>query len=368
MNSLTEQSMGLFELRTLHETILRAKEVSRKDVKELSDLFTENPRLIITPNNKCAGSCLHCVADSTPSGTTMDYDDFAGIDSSFLDIFSVADFGRRGNPLLYHSAGHDLVDLMKLLYERGIEEFTLALALQNHSVPVLRRLKEFATERKTDIETMVTYHHYHPNLDRTKLAQDLNSTLINYLEFSKKIIISLLGDQYSQQEPTMAEDVQKTFHDNWEIIFANISMTQTDDENTYHAQHGTNEAEIQIPPLDTRVYPLGRFRQYLKQLGVLQQYEEQFEQAMSDYVCPDLIKWPGIIIEPDGSLNLCASFEAIACRGAIVTNIFTKPYDQVRKELMQFHQRELNWFIDNLPDIIAGKVSTCKLKNNCYQQ
>ena len=117
--------------------------------------------------------------------------------------------------------------------------------------------------------------------------------------------------------------------------------------------------------MDTRVYPLGRFRQYLKQLGVLQQYEEQFEQAMSDYVCPDLIKWPGIIIEPDGSLNLCASFEAITCAGAIATNIFTKPYAQVQEELMRFHYKEVRWFIDNLPDIIAGKVSTCKLKNKC---
>lgn len=363
MNSLTD-----CELRTIYGTVRRAEQVRKDDVKELSDLFTENPRLIITPNDKCAGSCLHCVADSTPSGATMDYDDFAGIDPSFLEIFSVVDFGRRGNPLLYCSEGHDLVDLMKLLNERGIEGFTLALALQNHSVPVLRRLEEFATERKIDIETMVTYHHYHPNLDRTRLAQDLNSTLRNYLGFSRRIIISLLGDKYSQQEPTIAEDVQRTFQDNWEIIFADIGMTQTDDKKTYHAQYGTNEAEIKIPHLDTRVYPLGRFRQYLGQSGVLQQYEEQFEQAMSDYVCPDLIKWPGIIIEPDGSLNLCASFEAVACRGAIVTNIFTKPYYQVRDELTQFHQRELNWFVDHLPDIIAGKVSTCKLKNNCYQQ
>ena len=361
MTSITEP-----ELRTIYETVRRTEQVISEGVKELSDLFTENPRLIITPNDKCAGSCLHCVADSTPSGATMDYDDFAGINSEFLDVFSVADFGRRGNPLLYRSKDHDLVDLMKLLDERGINKFTLALALQNHSVPILEKLDEFAT--KTDIETMVTYHHYHPKLDKTRLAQDFNSTLRNYLGFSRRIIISLLGDKYSQQEPTTAENVQRTFQDNWEIIFADIGMTQTDDENTYHAQHGTNEAEIKIPRLDTRIYPLGRFRQYLSQSGILQQYEEQFEQAMSDYACPDLVKWPGIIIEPDGSLNLCASFEAVACRGAIVTNILTKPYDQVRDELMQFHQRELNWFIDNLPEIIAGKVSTCKLKNNCYQQ
>ena len=88
---------------------------------------------------------------------------------------------------------------------------------------------------------------------------------------------------------------------------------------------------------------------------------------MGDYVCPDLIKWPGIIIEPDGSLNLCASFEAISCKGAIVSNILTKSYSQVEDELLQLHKTELKWFTENVQDIIQGNVSTCKLKNHCYQ-
>jgi len=361
MNSLTGR-----ELRTIYETVRRVEQVRKKEIEELSDLFTEHPRLIISPNDKCAGSCLHCVADSTPTGTTMHYEDFAGIDPRFFEIFSVADFGRRGNPLLYRSNGQDLVRLMELLIEHGINGFTLALALQNQVVPVLGRLEEFAASKKADIETMITYHHYHKDLDTAQLAQDFNSTLKNYIGFSSRIIISLLGDRYSQQEPTKAEEVQKTFRENWEIIFADIEMTHSDDNNTYNAQFGYKEAQVKIPQTDTRVYPLGRFRQYLVQRGILDQYEEQFEQVMSDYVCPDLIKWPGIIIEPDGSLNLCASFEAVTCRGAVVTNIFTKPYEQVKDELMQFHQRETNWFIENLPDIITGKVSTCKLKNNCF--
>jgi hypothetical protein len=363
MTSLTDH-----EIRTIYKTILRAEQVRDDDIRELADLFSDNPRLIITPNDKCAGSCLHCVADSTPLGATMSYDDFAGINPEFLEIFSVADFGRRGNPLLYRSGGHDLVDLMKLLHERGVTGFTLALALQTRPLPVISRLEEFSQGDDAHIETMVTYHHYHPGLDRTKLAQEFNSTLINYLGFSRRIIISLLGDRYSQQGPTKAEDVQRTFQENWNIIFADIGMTPSDEAHCYHAQNGTNEAEIKIPRMDTRVYPLGRFRKYLSQSGILQRYEEKFEQVMSDYACPDLVKWPGIIIEPDGGLNLCASFEAIACRGAIVTNIFSKSYEQVRDDLMRFHQKELNWFIDHLPYIIAGKVSTCKLKNNCYQQ
>lgn len=101
--------------------------------------------------------------------------------------------------------------------------------------------------------------------------------------------------------------------------------------------------------------------------GILEQYETQFEQSMSDYVCPDLIKWPGIIIEPDGSLNLCASFEAVTSNGAIVGNIFSKSYEEVKHELIQFHRKEMGWFTKNISGIMAGNVSTCKLKNCCYK-
>jgi len=360
-------SLSASELRTIYETIRKTEQVREKGVKSLADLFAKNPRLIISPNNQCNGSCLHCVADSTHSGITMPYEKFAGINPEFFRIFSAADFGRRGNPLLYHSNSKDLVDLMTLLNENGINKFTLALALQNSSIPVIGKMEEFAKKKNVNIEIMVTYHHYYPDLDKLQLAKDFNSTLINYLGFSKKIIISLLGDQYSQQEPTKAEEVQEAFLDNHETIFAGIKLTSGDKEYTYHAQHAVSEAEIKIPPLDTRVYPLGRFRQYLAQRGVLEQYGERFEQGMGDYVCPDLIKWPGIIIEPDGSLNLCASFEAVACKRAIVSNVFTKSYSEVQEELTNLHKKEMRWFIDNLSDIIVGKVSTCKLKNKCYE-
>jgi len=357
MTSLTKS-----ELTTIYQTLVRYKET--KEVQELSDLFTENPRLIISPSNQCNKSCFHCVADSVPNEKVMPYSNFTNIDPKFIQIFSVADFGRRGNPLLYNSENHDLVDLMKFLNENGINEFTLALAIQDHLTPITRKLEDLASEG-INIETMITYHHYFSNLDPNKLAQEFNATLKNYFGFSKKILISLLGDQHAQQ-PTKAEEVQSTFQDHWEIIFDGIDIFSEDNE-TYHAEYENRQVELLIPSIDTRVYPLGRFRQYLLQQGTLEQYEEQFEQSMSDYVCPDLIKWPGIIIEPNGDLNLCASFEAITCKRAIISNILTKTFSEVKEELKQFHQREMDWFIENIDEIVAGNTSTCKLKNNCYQ-
>jgi len=357
------------DLATVHESVLRAQQVQREGVNGLRDIFDEDPRLIISPNNKCANACLHCVADSTPQGATLPYDKFTRIDERFFRMFSVADFGRRGNPLLYNSQGHGLTDLLVFLSDQGIEKFTLALAIQGHATAEIERLERFAKYEKKDIETMVTYHHYFVGLDIRKLAQDFNSTLKNYSRFSKSILISLLGDNYQGPGlgamPTKSGEVQESFKDNWEMIFSGIELRQ-DTVDRYHAIYAGREFDIRIPSIDERVYPLGRFRQHLEGCGRLDSYEKEFEKSMGDYACPDLIKWPGIIIEPDGSLNLCASFEAINCRGAIISNIFDKSYKRLEQELMRFHKKELGWFIDNLQEIIERKVSTCKMKNNCY--
>jgi hypothetical protein len=359
-------SLNSHELGIIYKTVLRAEKAKKEKINNLSDIFVEKPRLIITPSNMCFCSCTHCVADSTPAGTTMSYDDFISINPEFFQLFSVVDFGRRGNPLLYNSGGHDVVDLLNILNKQGIDEFTLALAIQNKHVSEIERLVEFTKNKRTSIDTMITYHHYRENLDIQKVARDFNMTLKNYMEFSKKIIISLLGDQHSQSKSTKAEEVETAFKDNWQIIFSDLKLNQVNDK-TYLAEYHNKKSELFIPSIDTRVYPLGRFRKYLENKGILKEYGEKFEKSMGDYICPDLVRWPGIILEPDGSLNLCASFEAITCRGAIITNIFEKEYSQVKDELIQFHKKELNWFIDNLPEIIEGKVSTCKIKNKCYQ-
>jgi len=66
-------------------------------------------------------------------------------------------------------------------------------------------------------------------------------------------------------------------------------------------------------------------------------------------------------------LNLCASFEAVNCRDAIITNIFEKSFGEVEKDLLELYRIEKKWFIDNITEIREGRISTCKLKNNCYR-
>ncbi|MBI4981392.1 hypothetical protein HZC30_07620 [Candidatus Woesearchaeota archaeon] len=351
------------DLKTLHQAVLRAEQIIKYGVQELSDCFAENPRLKISPSNQCTGACLHCVSDSTLTGKVMPYEDFSRIDPRFFQMFSAADFGRSGNPLLYHSGSCDMVDLMRALNDNGINKFSSALALQTNRLPEIRRLEELVSEKGAEIRVMVTYHHYHDNLDPAKLASDFNSTLKQYFGFSKRITISLLGDSYPQQGSTKAEEVKKTFHENWSAIFADIEITLTKNSQSYFARYNSKEAKIKIPSVNTRVYPLGRFREYLSGKGILTPYEEHFRRQKRDYACPDLLKWSGLLIEPDGSVNLCASFESMYCRKAVVANIFTEPYSEVERKLREFHHREMKWFVRNIEGIISGTVPTCKLRS-----
>ena len=274
------------DLKVIYDTICRAQQVRKESPSELKDLFTPDSHLIITPSNFCCCDCLHCVADSTPHGGMMSYSYFAAIDPRFIQIFSSADFGRRGNPLLYHSHGHDLVDILQSLNEKGIKKFTLALTLQTSPLHVLERLENFVQSQPVTIETMVTYHHYFKDLDPLQLAHNFNATLKNYLPFSQKILISLLGDKYSQQQPTKAEEVEQAFKENFEIILADLQPAKVDSKN-YSVRHQGKEAKLYIPSIDTRVYPFGRFKNYLDQRGILAEYTQKLEQSLGNYACPD---------------------------------------------------------------------------------
>ena len=298
----------------------------------------------------------------------MSYDNFTKIDPEFIQIFNSADFGRRGNPLNYHSDGHDIVDLMSYLNKNTIKKFTIAAAIPKISNNIIKRLEDFVSKKSPEIQTMLTYHHYFNNLDISKLSKDFNDSIKNHMRFSKKITLSLLGDKYQPgQDLSKAEEVVKTFDQQFSTIFEGITLTKKENNKIYLAEYNGLKSEIFIPSVDTRVYPLGRFKNYLSEKGIFDEYTKNLEKSFSDYACPDLIKWPGIIIEPDGSLNLCGSFEAINCNKAVISNIFTKSFSEVKKELMSFHKGEMKWFIQNLDEIIAGKISTCKIKNNCYK-
>jgi hypothetical protein len=356
MPLLTRRDIG-----TLRDTIYRTQDYRRDGVETLKDIFSDNARLIISPSNQCIGGCTHCVANSTPRGKAMPYSDFKNVDSRFFELFKAADFGRRGDPMGYSSEREDIVSLMGILHSYRVDEFTVAAPIYPAVPSVVKRLGDFVEDRETDVEMMVTYHHYFEDLDLDELAGNLNESLKDYVGFSKKILISLLGDDFPSEGETMKQEVKRTFFGSWANIFSGMNVRR-EGGNKYSLSYGGQEAELSIPQISGTVYPLGRFRDHLSSRGILEEYEKWFDGKMGDYVCPDLVKWPGIVLEPNGDLNLCASFEAINCRRGIVTNIFEKSYGEVGQDILDFHKKEADWFVNNLEGITSGNISTCRLK------
>jgi len=155
-------------VKTIRDTLVRYQD-TREKATNLKEIFTAAPRLIITPSNNCNMACTHCIADSTPKGEMMDYEKFASIDTEFFKLFNYVDFGRRGNPLQYYSQGKDLADMIEHLYNNGIENATIAAAIQRKETEVISKL-EALSENGLNIESMITYHHYFNNLDTERLA------------------------------------------------------------------------------------------------------------------------------------------------------------------------------------------------------
>lgn len=346
------------DIHALNKTLERSEKVFNEKT-ELKYLLDLNPRLIISPSNQCNSSCLHCASDSMPNGEFMPYSAFENIDQSFFNLFSTADFGRRGDPVTYKSQGHDLADLIEILIKNGIKYFTIAAGIHPEHLPVTDKLVELNS--KVKIGTMITYHHYFEKFEPKRFAQNFNLCLKNYFPFSNEIDISILGDGFSYNKPTMGEKVKKTFHNNWEIIFSGIEMEKID-SHSYKAEYNNKTIKLVVRPLKEKVYPMGRFRDYLVEKNLLKEYEKNFEALNTYNICPDLLKWPAILLEYNGNLNLCGSFESLHCDNAVVSNIFTKSFQQVEKDLLNFHRKEHEWFLTSFSDIIKGKKVVCKMK------
>lgn len=263
--------LGFRGIVTLLNTIQRVKK--NKEVSNFNDLFTNSARLIISPNNICKGGCQHCIADSKKNGEVMNFENFVEIDPKFFEPFSIVDFGRKGDPINYYSQGKDIADFISFLYEQGIEEYTMAVAIQNREIQAAEKLEKLSQEG-IKIETMFTYHHYFENLGR--LTRDLNLSIREVLPFSNRIIISLLGDDFPINGKTKSEEMKVGFNQYLEFILSNMSYKQID-ENNYNVSVLGREVNIHVTSkVDKMVYPIGRFRKYLEERKILQKYERFF--------------------------------------------------------------------------------------------
>ncbi len=352
-------------------------ELSQKEPKTIADIFNDDARLVISPSNRCNKGCAHCISDSTITGERMRYREFtdsmknAGED--FLSIFKHADFGRRGDPMLYKDRGlphtrgeRDLSDLMGFLAEHDIKDQTIAsgLAIQDRS-KTIKNIADVKDEYDMHIESMITYHLYYP-FDRDMIAKSMNRTLKEMSKYSDKIIISTIGDFYFPE--TCLQNAELQFFKDYYEIFNGFEHYERTDEKQFEFSGNAGEINVEFRT-SNGIYPLGRFKELLRSSGYLEYYTEIFkEHTNTPIICPDVLEWPGLIIEPDGKVNTCGAYEGITCNHAVISNIFKESYEEFQGDMFMAYEIERQWILNNIDNLLQGKASTCKLLNQGYKQ
>lgn len=363
--SETEKGNYLRDLQLLSAQLSKMKE---PDPENLKDIFSENPRLVFSLNNYCNKGCMHCVPEATAEESDgIKYEDIIGLDPRYFNIFKKVDFGRKGDPMLWKSESHDISDLIEYFFSNDVEEATIATGVfkdrERWYERVTKNLEIVHSNHNSILETMITYHHYFPDMKADEIASVFNKTLQKCSKFSDKIVISIIGDRV--YDDSSITSVQNSFLDNFDRIFNGFGLRTS--KNKIIAKREGKNTEILIPLPSDAIHPLGRFEKKLKKDNKYDKYLEMYNKMFSEPSnCPDGLNWPGIVIEPNGDINMCGAFEAIANpEVTVVSNIF-KPFEKVEEDLLDFYEIEKRYFKNNFPDIAFGRKSTCKIKNVCY--
>jgi len=363
-SKLPESEIGKIDEEHIEEVDSLIAKFER-EVDSVEELFTESPRIGVSLSNFCDKGCSHCIADSNLKGGMMDFEDFSKVPERFFKIFSNADYGRTGDPMLYKSSGKDLADVISFLADYDLKNHTIASGIFLHQemdelVEKIRRVKD---RSNLGMESLLTFHLYYPSLDHGTLAKTFNKSIRKMARFSDKIILAVIGDTYFTE--TSLSSALDVFSENLSAIFEGLGPLERKAENNYLLRNNGRNTEIEIRT-NPAIYPYGRFEKYLKGKGVYEDYLEKFPFFSKPIVCPDTGRLPGILIEYDGDVNVCGSFEAVATRETVIGNLFGKTYEEMEKLLLDFYRKEKDWVIENFDDILLGKKSTCKLCNRCY--
>ena len=334
--------------------------------ESLNDIFDNSPRLIIAVSNYCDKYCKHCFTDSTEEGKILDLEKFLNIPEEFFQLFEYVDIGRSGDPLLYK----DLKDIIKVCHENGgIKEFTIAggIVLEKDKDRVKNVIEDISKLKKDydlSVKSSLTFHLYYP-FHLSDTAKYFNNSLKLLGKISEEITIVLLGDHYFRY--TSLKSVIDRFREYSKEILTGLKMVEERD-NSFVVSYEDNQFMLLFYPTDV-VFPLGRFRSYLESKGELDNYVKTlYSSIRRPVVCPDIGRWPGLVIEHTGDINLCGHFESFQNKSAIVANIFHQDFGEIEENLLRIYELEKEWVLAHKVLLEEGKISSCKLENDCYRK
>ena len=352
--------------------LYRALEAAFNEQSFIDRMSSWNPQLILTLSNQCDKGCTHCAPDSKINGEVMPYEKIVKLDPRYFGIFNKVAIGRKGEPMIYNSSEHDLGDVVEYLAEQEVREITFSLGVFKKQNPKYDEVSEkLSNTRKRfpnlSLGTRLSYHAYllkdmsYSELE--KYTEAFRYTIDRCANFSDQIIISIQGDEMFPL--THIRRVSALFDATKEKIFEGFEVSSTDGQ-TNITKNGKS-TQLFVQPPTPIMYPKGRFARKLRNEGRYEEYEKLFASYEdSNYlkVCPILLNYQDIIVEPNGDTLVCISFLGIG--KPPVTNIFNHTYDEVMEHLNNRFELQKTWLLGHLPEVVHGKISTCEYKNNCY--
>jgi len=343
--------------------------------KKFAGLFSFSPALNVAAGERCSFGCGHCNESCTPEGIDMDYDKLSSLPFNFFLTFSSANFGVKGDPLSYSSHGKDIVDLISFLDEMAMSKITFSLPNHTTITPTIERLYDYVEKRGEPLyATQLSYHWYKDK--GLKVAEDLNKALHIFAPIFKRISIPIYADDYNKK---FATEIVKEFIRSSGTIFEGIDLPKETLEllnpecwdfrtsyqffriDNFPVKINDKELLIRVPTVRTNLEPEGRFAKRLKKQGIYEDYVKKFQEPLKQHHhCRELIKWKELYLEPNGDVRICTHYPALFNDKSLVTNLFDRPYEQAVSDLLKRQEREVQWVVDHLDDLVAEKVSGCK--------
>jgi len=289
----------------------------------------------------------------------MDFFKLTGIDQRFWSLFRHAAIGRKGEPFLYNSYGNDLSSVVDYLIVKGIPEISFYFGVFNEDNPdylIQTREMENLKLRNPFVRFIsgLTYHPFSPDMDC--FEQGFRYAFDSCFRFSDEISIELLASNV--EEETSMENLASRFETFRKALLMNYEVVEK--EGNTIITKGLKRALLSYKQPNTSVYAMGEYKKTLLKKGLKEKYDEVMGEITYPPICASTLSHKYIVIEPDGGLKNCVSFEGMHTKSQF--NLFEEGYGNMVMWLgSRFHEQR-DTIKSRLEDLIHKRHNMCDCK------
>ena len=155
------------------------------------------------------------------------------------------------------------------------------------------------------------------------------------------------------------KNTRKQFEKFKERLFEGYEVVEPDNYEGY-IQKGDRKVKLTYKDPNTNVYDIGEYKETLDANRLIPKYIEIMGEKTYPPICVSTLNHKFIVIEPDGGIKTCVSFDGMHTKAGI--NLFDVGYGNVVSWLEnRFHNQRAE-VIEKLPELIYQRHSMCDCK------